>query len=532
MYCLMTGSGEPPQDAARRDGDQKCPFFVAWFTFALYCERIFRADTSLRLFTSAVAGTSAGVHERVHVVYFPVELPQVGLEVAAGRPRHRLAVPQRVAVGHAAPVPRHEGQVSVQRGDYVPAPPAVAPGVVGHWYGQCVLARYRYRLYLDAAQRGALARAFGCARVVYNDAIRVREQAHADGEKVTDAEVQRRVITVAKTTPEREWLGEVASVALVQACQDARRAYRNWFDSLAGKRKGRKAGHPRFRRKHGRQSVRLTRNGFSLHGERLYVAKVGDLKVKWSRELPSVPSSVTVIREPDGRYYASFVVERGAEPLPPCDRKTGIDLGLASLAVLSDGTVIGNPRFLRRAERRLRAAQRELSRKRKGSANRDKARRRVAVAHRKVRDRRLDHAHKTALSIVREHQAVYAEDLAVCGLARRRLAKSVHDAGWSQLVRLIEEKARFHGRHFARVGRFEPTSQVCSACGARDGPKPLAVRTWQCAACGTVHDRDVNAAKNILALGQRERLNASGGSVRPPSAVAAAVERGTRRSAV
>lgn len=394
-----------------------------------------------------------------------------------------------------------------------------------------MLARYRYRLYPDAAQREMLARTFGCARVVFNDAVRLREEAHAAGEKVSDTEVQRRVVTLAKTTPEREWLAEAPSVALVQACQDARRAYRNWFDSLSGKRKGRKTGHPQFRRKHGKQSIRLTRNGFALHGARLYVAKVGDVKVKWSRELPSVPSSVTVIREADGRYYASFVVERDAQPFPPCDREVGVDVGLASLAVLSDGTVIGNPRFLRKAERRLKAAQRALSRKRKGSANRAKARHRVAVAHRKVRETRLDHAHKTALSIVRDSQAVYAEDLAVSGLARTRLAKSVHDAGWSQLVRLIEEKCERHGRHFARIGRWEPTSQVCSACGVKDGPKPLAVREWTCAACGATHDRDVNAARNILALGQRERLNASGGSVRPGSGPAAAVERGTRRSA-
>jgi putative transposase len=317
----------------------------------------------------------------------------------------------------------------------------------------------------------------------------------------------------------------------VQACQDARRAYRNWFDSMAGKRKGRKAGRPQFRRKHGRQSIRLTRNGFALHGHRLYVAKVGDVKVKWSRELPSEPSSVTVIREPDGRYYASFVVERGAEPLPPCESEAGIDVGLASLAVLSDGTVIGNPRFLRSAERRLAKAQRALSRKQKGSANRARARHRVAVLHRRVRDARLDHAHKTSLALVRDNQAVYCEDIAVNGLARTRLAKSVHDAGWSQLLRLIEEKCERYGRHFARTGRFEPTSQACSACGVKDGPKPLSVREWQCKACGTVHDRDVNAAKNVLALGQRERVNASGGSVRPGHGPAAAGERGTRRSA-
>ena len=317
-----------------------------------------------------------------------------------------------------------------------------------------MLARYRYRIYPAGPQCEALARAFGCARVVFNDAVRLREEARQRGEKITDTEVQRRVITLAKTAPGREWPGEVASVALVQACQDARRAYGNWFGSLTGRRKGRKAGHPQFRAKRGRQSVRLTRNGFAFRGSRLYVAKVGDLKVKWSRELPSVPSSVTVIREPDGRYYASFVVERDARPLPPCDRETGIDVGLAALAVTSDGLVIPNPRFLRKAERRLRKAQQALSRKQKDSRNRAKARHRVAVLHRKVRETRLDHAHKTALALVRDSQAVYAEDIAVSGLARTRLAKSVHDAGWSTLLRLVEEKAQFHRRYFARIGRL------------------------------------------------------------------------------
>jgi putative transposase len=394
-----------------------------------------------------------------------------------------------------------------------------------------VQARYRYRIYPTGPQQAALARAFGCARVVFNDALRLRDDARRRGDRLSDTEVQRRVITLAKTTPEREWLGEVASVALVQACQDARRAYRNWFDSLAGQRKGRKVGRPQYKRKQGRQSIRLTRNGFVFHGSRLYLAKVGDVEVRWSRHLPSVPSSVTIIKEPDGRYYASFVVEREAEPLSSCDSEVGIDVGLGCLVVTSDGLVIANPRFLRAAERRLRNAQRALSRKQKGSANRAKARQRVAVLHRKVRDARLDHAHKTALCIVRDNQAVYAENIAVAGLARTRLAKSVHDAGWSQLLRLIEEKCERHGRYFARIGRFEPTSQVCSACGVRDGPKPLAIRVWTCNECGTTHDRDVNAARNILAVGQADRLNASRGSVRPVLVPAAAAERGTARGA-
>lgn len=394
-----------------------------------------------------------------------------------------------------------------------------------------VQVRYRYRLDPSPTQQQALARVFGCARVVYNDCLRLRDACHLAGERISDTEVQRRVITLAKFTPERSWLGDVASVALVQACQDARRGYKNWFDSLSGRRKGPKLRHPKPRRKHGRQSIRLTRNGFSLHGARLYVPKVGDIRVEWSRDLPSAPSSVTVIREPDGQYYASFVVERPVTPLPACDREVGVDLGLASLAVTSDGEIISNPRFLRQKERQLARAQRSLSRKQKGSANRAKARRRVAVLHRKVRDTRRDHAHKVALRLVRDNQAVYAENLAISGLARTRLAKSIHDAGWSQLLRLVEEKAAQYSRTFHKIGRFEPTSQVCSACGAKDGPKPLAVRTWACTACGTVHDRDINAAKNILAAGRAERRNACGTSTRPPRMVAAGVEAGTHRSA-
>jgi putative transposase len=234
-----------------------------------------------------------------------------------------------------------------------------------------------------------------------------------------------------------------------------------------------------------------------------------------------------VIREPDGRYYASFVVERAPAPLPDCDHEVGVDVGLARLVVTSGGEIIANPRFLRARQRRLAQAQRALSRKQKDSANRAKARHRVAVLHRKVREARLDHAHKTALRLVRDNQAVYAEDLAVSGLARTRLAKSVYDASWGQLLRLLAEKAQHYGRGFYRVGRFVPTSQTCSGCGASDGPKPLSVRAWTCAACGAVHDRDVNAARNILAAGRAERLNASGGDVRPPPAVAVPGEPGT-----
>ncbi len=521
-------SGASPREAAKEDGDRKCPCVICEFTWPVNCDRIRSAGPLFEVVRQGRDGDLGRVSgQRAHVMVLVVELPQLRAEVDAHLPHRVRARPEHVRIEQRA---GHEDQVHVERGNQVPAAvvflrdcqrPVACCGVMQ--------VRYRYRLCPSTRQQQALARVFGCARVVYNDCLRLRDACHAAGEKVPDTEVQRRVITLAKLTPERAWLGEVASVPLVQACQDARRAYRNWFDSLSGRRKGRRVGHPVFRRKHQRQSIRLTRNGFSLRRQRLYVAKVGDIRVEWSRALPSVPSSVTVIKEADGRYYASFVVERETTPLPSCDRDVGIDLGLASLAVTSDGEVIPNPRFLRTAQRRLKKAQRVLCRRQKGSANRARARHRVAVLHRKVRETRLDHAHKIALRLVRDNQAVYAEDLCVSGLARTRLARSVQDAGWSQLLRLMEEKAAQYGRTFARIGRFEPTSQVCSACGVTDGPKPLGVRAWVCQACGTAHDRDVNAAKNILA-GRADKKNACGAGVRPRP-VAAGAETGTHRSA-
>lgn len=371
--------------------------------------------------------------------------------------------------------------------------------------------RYNYRVYPTPSQRGALAQAFGCARVVFNDCIRLRQASHAAGMKISDTDVQKAVVTAAKATPARAWLSDVSSVVLVQACQDARVAYRNFFDSLSGKRKGRKLGAPRFRsRKDSRQAIRLTRNGFSLRPNgNLYAAKIGELKVAWSRELPSEPSSVSIIKDAAGRYFASFVVQLDDAPLPPVDSEVGIDLGLTMFAVLSTGKTITSPKFFRRAERKLRKAQQALSRKQRGSNNRAKARITVAKAHAKVRDSRLDWAHKYSTQIIRENQAVYVEDLCVTGLARTRMAKSVHDAGWAIFTRLLEEKATRFGRTFAKVDRFFPSSQLCSECGAVDGKKALSIREWTCR-CGAVHDRDLNAARNILAAGRAERLNACG----------------------
>jgi IS605 OrfB family transposase len=408
------------------------------------------------------------------------------------------------------------------------------PIMVGH-----VQLRYSYRLYPSPGQRIALGRAFGCARVVFNDALAARQAAWRAGEPYISDPAMSARLTAVKDTPERAWLGEVPSVVLQQALADLNQAYRNFFSSLAGKRKGPKVAPPRFRsRKDSRQAVRFTANArFKvMDNGRLRLPKVGDVEVRWSRPLPSAPTSVTVIRDSAGRYFASFVVQAGGRQLPEAGVECGIDLGLGHFAVLDDGTKVSAPRFLRRAEKKLKRAQKDLSRKQKGSGNRDKARVKVARAHARIRDARRDFHHKLSTKIIRENQAVYVEDLAVRGLARTRLAKSVHDAGWSAFTGMLEYKARLHGRVFVRVGRREPTSQVCSACGVKDGPKPLAVREWKCSACGTVHDRDVNAALNIKKLGQvaagrAETLNACRGSVRPPATMAAAVETGSLRGA-
>lgn len=390
---------------------------------------------------------------------------------------------------------------------------------INQCYAFGVHLRYQYRLNPTPGQQAALARAFGCARVVFNDAIAARESARRDHLPYPkDAELSK-ALTAVKKTPERAWLTEVSSVVLQQALADANTAYRNFFASLTGKRKGRTVGAPRFRsRRDSRQSIRFTRNAqFTVtSGGKLRLPKIGDVKVRWSRDLPSDPSSVTVIKDAAGRYFASCVVEVDPSPLPELDTEVGIDLGLTTFAVMSDGTTITSPKFLRRAERKLRTAQQALSRKDKGSKNRVKARIRVAKAHAKVADTRLDWAHRQSTTLIRENQAIYVEDLCVTGLARTRLAKSVHDAGWGMFVRLVEDKAARYGRTVIKVDRWFPSSRTCSTCGRVDGKKPLSVREWACP-CGAVHDRDLNAARNILAAGRAERRNACGETVSLPA---------------
>jgi putative transposase len=391
--------------------------------------------------------------------------------------------------------------------------------------------RYNYRLDPTPGQRQALARTFGCARVVFNDALRARQDAREAGlPYVSDGELSRRV-TAAKETPERGWLGEVSSVVLQQALADLNTAYRNFFASCSGTRKGRKVALPRFRsRKDNRQSIRFTRNArFAVTcGGKLRLPKIGDVALRWSRELPSKPSSVTVTVDAAGRYHASFVVQAPDRPLPATDAEVGIDLGLTSFAALSDGAKVDNPRFARRAARKLAKAQRAFCRTKRGSKNRAKARVKVARCHARVGDTRRDWLHKASTTIIRDNQAVYVEDLCVLGLARTKLARSVYDAGWSTFVSMLEYKAARHGRTFGKIDRWFPSTRTCSQCAAISEAKPLSVRTWTCR-CGAAHDRDTNAARTILAAGRADRANACGADVRPGPVPAVGVEAGTHR---
>ena len=385
--------------------------------------------------------------------------------------------------------------------------------------------RYRFRLYPHPHQQVALARAFGCARVVWNDALAKSRELYAAGQKTSYPVLAKLCITQAKQTPERQWLAEPSNVVLQQSVRNLDQAYRNWWASLKGKRKGAKVKPPRFKKRRGAQSVCFMSHVFRTGERTLTLSKIGPVPIEWSRDLPSDPSSVTVIRDASGRFFASFVVDVEPTPLPANGRAVGIDLGLVSLAVTSDGEKLAPPKFLRSALKRLRRLQRNLKHKQRGSNRLVIARRKGAKLHAKVGDRRLDYLHQLSTRLIRENQTVVLEDLNVSGMLKnKQLARSIADAGWRQFRILLESKAEQYGRQVVVINRWLPTSQVCSTCGHHDGKKELSIREWQCPSCGTVHDRDINAALNILAAGLAESQNGRGAAHKSTALVAAGYE--------
>ncbi|MCY7276393.1 MAG: transposase [Phormidesmis sp. CAN_BIN44] len=363
-------------------------------------------------------------------------------------------------------------------------------------------ARYQYRFYPTEQQRQSLAQLFGCVRVVWNDALALCK----DAEKLPkNGELQKVVITQAKKTIEREWLATVSNIPLQQSVADLGTAYQNFFNSRNRKRKGSKMGLPRFKKKQGKQSARFRIGGFSIKGESVYLAKIGDLNPIWSRELPSEPSSVTVIKDAANRYFLSFVVEVEPVQIDAQNQSIGIDLGIKTFAFMSNGEKAESPNYSR-LDRKVRRLQRKLAKQPKGTRRRDKTRLKIAKLHNRIADKRKDFLHKLSTKIVRENQSIVLENLNVSGMVKnRKLARAISLQGWREFRTLCEAKSEKFGRTFTVISRWEPTSQICSDCGYRWGKLDLKVRTVQCLSCGSVHDRDENAAKNIEKVGMGYR---------------------------
>ncbi|MCX4857339.1 RNA-guided endonuclease InsQ/TnpB family protein [Streptomyces canus] len=369
---------------------------------------------------------------------------------------------------------------------------------------------FKYRFCPTDVQAAELSRTFGCVRRVYNMALAARTAAWARQERVNYNQTSA-LLTAWKKTEELAYLNEVSSVPLQQALRHLQVAFTNFF--------GKRAKYPRFKsRKKSRKSAEYTTSGFRFREGKLTLAKMSEpLAIVWSRPLPegAQPSTVTVSLDAAGRWFVSMLCEDpGVRPLAATDAAVGVDVGLDHLLTLSTGEKIANPRHERRDRARLALAQRRLAKKAKGDgANRAKARQKVAKIHAKIADRRRDALHKLSSRLVHENQVVVIEDLTVRTMLKNHtLARAISDAAWAQFRTMLEYKATWYGRELVVVDRWFPSSKLCSACGTLQNRMPLHVRTWTCD-CGTTHDRDVNAAKNLLAAGLA--VSVCGAGVRP-----------------
>ncbi|MGW4819070.1 RNA-guided endonuclease InsQ/TnpB family protein [Streptomyces sp. NPDC004227] len=371
---------------------------------------------------------------------------------------------------------------------------------------------FKYRFYPTDAQAAELSRTFGCVRKVYNMALAARAEAWTLRQERVNYNATSAMLTAWKKSEELAYLNEVSSVPLQQALRHLQAAFTHFF--------GKRAKYPRFKsRKRSRKSAEYTTSAFRFSDDRLTLAKMAEpLDIVWSRPLPAgaQPSTVTVSQDTAGRWFVSLLVEDpGLTPLPDNGRAVGVDVGLDHLLTLSTGQKITNPRHERRDRAQLAKAQRELSRKAPGDgANRAKARRKVARIHARITDRRRDHLHKITTRLVRDNQTIVVEDLTVRNLLKNgHLARAISDAAWREFRSMLEYKAAWYGRAVIAVDRWFPSSKLCSACGALQERMPLQVRTWTCDGCGASHDRDVNAANNLLAAGLA--VSACGAGVRP-----------------
>ncbi len=357
---------------------------------------------------------------------------------------------------------------------------------------------YEYRIYPDARQRELIARTFGCCRYAYNRALAARKASYEAGEKMPSINDCIKMLPAWKADPETSWLKDADSMALQQALRDLDKAYRNFFRAPG------KVGFPRFKSKRARQSYR-TNSVSILDPGHVKLPKLGEVKARVSRMPEGRILSATVKQVPSGKYFLSLCcADVPAAASAPVGTAIGVDVGIESLMSLSDGAKVENPKAAKRLERKLAREQRRLSRKRKGSSNRRRQRVRVARVQERIANVRKDAIHKATSKLASKNQVVSLEDLNVRGMLRnRRLAKAVADASFAEISRQLEYKCAMRGGIVVKVGRFFPSSKTCSDCGHVLGELPLSVRAWPCPECGAIHDRDVNAARNILAEGLR-----------------------------
>jgi putative transposase len=359
---------------------------------------------------------------------------------------------------------------------------------------------YRCRAYPDEAQQAVLNRTFGCVRVVWNRTLAARHADwHLEGTGTSYAESDR-ALTAMKKDPDLAFLNEVSSVPLQQALRHQHQAFGAFF--------AKRARYPRFKARRSRQSAHYTRSAFTMRGGQLRLAKMAaPVRFVWSWPDTDVitldPAMVIISREPDGRWYVTFTIDTDAPPpLEETGHAVGIDLGLKAFAVTSDGEQIANLRHMERKTRNLARYQRRMARCQIGSANRAKAAAKVARAHRKVRNARRDFLHRASTRLVRQHDVIVIEDLNVSGMVRNRhLARAISDCGWGEFRRQLAYKCERYGRRLVVIDRWYPSSKTCSACGHLLADLRLSTRQWRCPSCGARHDRDINAAQNILAAG-------------------------------
>lgn len=373
---------------------------------------------------------------------------------------------------------------------------------------------YKFRFYPNPEQIEQLAQTFGCSRFVYNHMLRLRTDAWYERQERIGYHETSKLLTELKKQPEYEWLKEVSSVPVQQSLQHLQNAFTNFF--------AKRAGYPSFKSKHGKQSATYVATGFKWDGKSLTLAKMKEpLAIRFSRTIPKAAkvTTVTVSKDTAGRYFVSMLCDDAVAALPEETGRIGIDLGLTHFAILSTGEKIEAPNVFRRDEKKLAKLQRRLAKKQKGSKNRAKAKLKVARIHAKIADTRRDFTHKLSTRLIRENQTIAVETLAVKNMVKNgTLAKSISDAGWSDFVRQLEYKAKWYGRTLVGIDKWYPSSKRCSVCGFVVSKMPLSVREWTCPECGAVHDRDINAACNILAAGLA--ASALGESVNPTQAYA------------